>query len=210
MPRKPIDKRQGPHLDARQACWEAIRKLGEFTLDQLECATFENRRTLKSHVNAFEKGGYIKAIGKVQRRNKTQSAKSLRQLNHQKRYKLVKNVGYHAPRLTKDGKPSKHGRGTQAMWLVMKVLSDFDFNDLAEAASGDDVQVAPRTAQKYIQMINKAGYLQELQKGKPGRPARYALIESRWSGPLAPMIQLTRHVYDPNKREVVWGEEVAT
>lgn len=205
MARKPAHLREGNHIDARHAAWAQMRKRDQFSLDDLEIATGDNRGTIATYVQSLEKGGYIEQVGHEAPRRRGQRRTNT--LNHKKLYRLVRDVGYHAPRLKRDGSPVTQGKGTENMWRVIKVLSTFDWRELAEAASGSDHTVSPYTAREYIRFLSKAGYLRLVRKGKPGVTDRYTLIESRWSGPYAPQIQNTKHVYDPNLGQVVWPGE---
>ncbi|WP_423828505.1 hypothetical protein, partial [Staphylococcus aureus] len=80
-------------------------------------------------------------------------------------------------------------------------------HSLAVQASTEEHAVRHREAQYYIGYLYRAGYLHRTVAGGPGRPARYRLIPSRYTGPLPPQIQRIRQVWDANKQEVVWRPE---
>jgi hypothetical protein len=90
------------------------------------------------------------------------------------------------------------GRGREQMWQTMRALGSFTVADLFVAASTDDHPVAESEARTYCQMLQRAGYLS-------GGAAGYRLV--RYTGPLPPMIQRIKSVYDPNLKEVVWSSE---
>ncbi|MEZ5571206.1 MAG: hypothetical protein R3E64_04205 [Halioglobus sp.] len=209
MARKPVHLRPGVHVDAREAAWAAMRKLKQFTMEDLQKATKDNYSTLATYVQALAKGGYVEMVGHDTRGVRTAGIRQRKNINHAGIFRLIKDVGYHAPRVKRDGTPVTQGKGRENMWRVIKVLSEFDWHDLAEAASGKDCAVAPNEAKDYVNTLAKAGYLRTLQKAKPGTAARYCLIQSRWSGPKSPMIQRVKQVYDPNLGKVVWPLECA-
>lgn len=206
MARKPVHLRPAGHLDARDAAWAVIRRKQQFTLDDLEIATGEHRETLATYVRALEKGAYIVHIGHDAPTRRGQRSNT--SLNHKKLYKLINDVGVEAPRLKRDGTPVTQGRGRENMWTAIRILDDFDFHELAEEASVDDVDVGPREACEYVRHLRKAGYLSIVQKSKPGRATRYRLLPGKFTGPKPPMIQRIKQVFDPNLGEVVWSQEV--
>lgn len=120
-------------------------------------------------------------------------------------WKLIGDVGYHAPRLRADGSKVTQGEVTAQLWLAMCGLKDFDFRDLVQSAS---IEIPEATAKDYCKRLLGAGYLRVLVKADPhrGRIARYRLV--RPSGPRAPQVQRVRQVYDPNTGAVypVGGE----
>lgn len=115
-------------------------------------------------------------------------------------YTLIKDVGNEPPRVRRDGSFVAMGRGREQLWQTMRALSVFTFADLQVAASTDEHPVAFAEAKTYCQVLHKAGYL---AKGAMG----YRLI--RYTGPLPPMIQRVKNVYDPNLKQVICihGEE---
>jgi hypothetical protein len=116
-----------------------------------------------------------------------------------------------APRLRRDGSPAaEQGRGQEQMWRAMKMLAEFDALDLAAAASTDEVRVKPATATAYLKHLKAAGYLMVICPAQPGRgragggaQARYRLKPGMNTGPLAPQIETTDYVYDPNTGRVM-------
>lgn len=108
-----------------------------------------------------------------------------------------------APRLRPGGVEAGTSRGQQHMWNAMRRLKSFDFNDLAAIASTDDCVISPGTAQRYIGLLNRAGYLVEVRRPGPRRRGRYRLRCN--TGPRAPRI--VRALHDPNTGEIIIGEE---
>lgn len=194
----------------RQAIWEAIRAQRDgFSAVSLSDATDIHRDTVKSYLTGLEAAGYIERIGNelpksgiVGVQAKTQFAKVI--------FRLVKDVGIDAPRVTRDGKPVIQGAGRDQMWRTLRMLAgDFTFRDLAIAASTEEVPVSEVDANDYVKHLAGAGYLILAQKGGPNRPARYRFNRAKNTGPKAPMVQRLKTVFDPNLGKVVWQEEIA-
>lgn len=197
----------GSKPSGRQAIWEAIRAQREsFSVVSLSKATDTHRDTVGTYVRGLEAAGYVERIGTQLPDSgimgvaaKTQFAQVL--------YRLVKDVGIEAPRVTRDGKPVTMGAAQEQMWRTMKILSDFTFRDLAISASTEAVAVSEIAAKDYAAFLAAAGYLLTIQKGGPKGPARYRFNRAKNTGPKAPMIQRLKTVFDPNTRLVVWQEE---
>jgi hypothetical protein len=210
MPRQPVSNRAGAAFpDARAAVWASIRKRKQFTIEDLETDTREKNRTISTYVQSLQIGGLVEMVGHDTRGLQASGTSKSKNMNRPGIFRLIKDVGVETPRVRRDGSLVTQGSGTRNMWRVMKVLNRFDFQELALEASVDEVIVRPNTAKDYISLLHKAGYLQEVQKSKPGKAAQYRLIRSRFSGPKPPQIQRVRHVYDPNLGKVVWPQEFA-
>jgi len=210
MPRKPVSDRAGAEFtDARAAVWAAIRKRKQFTIEDLELDTRENNRTISTYVQSLKNGGILEMVGHDTRGMNSQGVTKRKHMNRPGIFRLVKNVGSEAPRLQRDGTVVTQGSGTRNMWRVMKVLPSFDYRELANEASVDDVVVKLSAAKDYIHYLHKAGYLQLVRASKPGTAAQYRMIRSRFTGPKPPQIQRVKHVFDPNVGKVVWPQECA-
>ncbi|MEB3167886.1 MAG: hypothetical protein VKK97_04050 [Synechococcaceae cyanobacterium] len=170
-------------MQTRDALWAAIRRLGAFTLKDVRGET----RCSKGQVEEYVKG--LAAAGIVER-----------VANELGRYVLVKDSGIEAPRVRRDGTLVTMGRGREQLWQTMLALGSFTVADLFVAASTDDHAVAESEARSYCQALCQAGYL---VRGVGG----YRLV--RYTGPLPPMIQRIKAVYDPNLKAVVWSSEEA-
>ena len=195
MPREPVD------LNPRQAAgqgelmvWSAIRSLaakspykpsirgrgaGEFTRADVEKASRCSKETVNTLLQKLLKGGYVEKL----------SAERF------KRHKfcLIQDVGVEPPRLNPDGSPAPES-GQQRMWRAARILKSFTPQELAAAASSGGPSVTLETAKSYCRMLAKAKYL-------VGGPDTWTLV--RQTGPLAPMIQKAKQVYDPNLGQVV-------
>ena len=186
MALKPVDKRNG--LDSRQALWEAIRRLQRFTLRELRNETLLSMDSVREYVSGLEKAQYL------QREERAAGS------NAATVWELIKDVGVEAPRVRRDGTPVTQGDGRRNMWEAMRILRVFTPRDLAVAASLPDCPVKESTALDYAKHLCKAGYLK-----KNGR--EYRFLPSAYTGPLAPQIQRTKRVWDPNLKQVRWRSD---
>jgi len=120
-------------------------------------------------------------------------------------YRLVRDVGVDAPRVTRDGRPVIQGVGTERMWVSMKVLREFDHGELAQAASDGEHQVNETTAKSYCAFLWRAGYLALATRNNgPHAKARYRFNRARNTGPRAPLVTRAKEVMDANTGELMW------
>jgi len=188
----------------RDSIWLAIRKLVRFTTMDIENETRQPLSTIRTYVQGLERAGYLKKAGEKQ-------TGTLPQQHRATIWELINDIGIETPRVTKDGKAVTQGRKRENMWRAIKILNDFDAIDLIVHASTESDPVSLSTAKEYIKFLHKAGYLVLRQKSQPGnkpgtgKKARYRFLPSKNTGPLPPMIQRVKHLYDPNLGEVVWS-----
>lgn len=184
-----------------QGFWEIIRKLhrdkGAWTVQEVDGRSNVNRGTVDDFIQRLLKGGYIVKDGA--------NAKTTF-------YRLVKDQP-DAPRLKRDGTPAiEPGLGQEQMWRSIKMLARFDAREISVHASTENVPVPLVAAKSYISRLHRAGYLVEAAPAKPGHKpgtgtlATYRLLPSMNTGPLAPQIQRTDFVWDPNRKEVMGPE----
>ena len=193
------------YLKPQDAVWVAIRQLKAFTQEDIEIKLVNeklsgiNSYTVKSYMARLEKGGFIQL----------RSYEQVNNIAKRITYELINDVGVHSPCLNKDGQISTQGRGRTNLWRSMKVLSSFDKVEISEAASVNGTTVKEGEAQDYIKHLYKAGYLVKVSEYNrtTGELARYKLLKSKNTGALPPMIQRTKHIFDPNLRKVVWQEK---
>lgn len=171
--------------DPRQEIWTAIKKCPcDFTIGDLVATTRINRSTVYDYVKGLTLAGHL--------------AFTPAPPGKSGQWRLVRDTGYHAPRVRRDGKAVTAGEATGQLWLAMCSLKDFDYRDLIQNSS---IEIAASFAQDYCSNLLAAGYFRVLSKANPaqGRIARYRLI--RDSGPRAPQIQRVKRVFDPNTGE---------
>lgn len=169
-------------VDGRQDMWLALKKKADgFTVTDVVTATGVNRTTALRYLKSLVTAGFLT----VDEPEPGQAAV----------YCLVKDVGFHAPRVRADGSKISQGEAIGQLWVAMLGLKDFDFRELMQSAS---IEIPEATAKDYCKRLLSAGYLRVLAKANParGKIARYRLI--RASGPRAPQVQKVPQVYDPN------------
>lgn len=200
--RKPVHlQAQGPKGD-RQHMWEVIRKMHRtswpITVRQVweKASEWGPKGRVRDYITGLVAAGYLRPIEGAP--------------GPAVQYELIKDCGMEAPRVRKDGTEVTQGRGREQMWRTVKIIGDFTARDLAQAASTPAFTVAENTAKDYCTMLAGAEYLATTRKGSPGVPARYRLVQSRWTGPRAPMIQRLKQLYDPNTGEVVYRRNPQT
>ncbi|MGC0151220.1 hypothetical protein ACPRNU_02025 [Chromobacterium vaccinii] len=201
--RKPAHLEMVGGKNKRQRIWEYIRQSREgFAVSEAAWKAHVDGDTTRTYFQSLENGSYITVINPV------------RGPQEEKRYRLERDTGLEAPRLTRSGQPVTQGLAQEQMWRAMRILSgDFSFPELAALASTPEVAVSPAAAQCYLKHLAKAGYVTLVQKsmsrvGTGRTPSRYRFSTSRYTGPRPPMIQRSKSVYDPNLDKVVWQEEM--
>lgn len=199
--RKPVHlQAQGPKED-RQFIWETLRQMHKAG-EVIAVSEVWKRGTgngpkgrVRDYINGLVAAGYLRQWAET---GKTTE------------YELVKDCGMEAPRVRKDGTEVTQGRGREQMWRTIKIIGEFSARDLAQSASTPAFPVAENTAKDYCTMLAGGEYLAVVRPGSPGVPARYRLVQSRWTGPRAPMIQRLKQLYDPNTGEVVYRRNPKT
>jgi hypothetical protein len=196
MARKPVDKLTAD--ENRDAVWQAICDVKIFTISDIYSRISLSRDTIRDYVLGLEKAGIL-----------AREPVSTQIIGQSVIFRLIKtDRRIEAPRVRKDGTEVTQGRGRENMWAVMKALKTFTALDVAVTASNDQCAVALGEAKKYIQHLEKAGYLTLIQPGKPGgtktpgQLARYLFIKN--TGPKPPQIQRCTQVWDANLKQVVW------
>jgi len=185
-----------------QGYWQLIREAhyrdGAFTVWDIEGQTNADRKAVRDYIRRLEKAGIVAEAGFTERGEKVR--------------RLISDPGPEAPRLRRDGSPAREtGRGNEQLWRAARMLGQFTLQELSTAASTDEVQVSRETAKTYCRHLHRAGYLArvnggEARRGETPKPIVYRLLPSAYTGPLAPQIQLTRFVFDPNMGRVVGPE----
>ncbi|PHR52919.1 MAG: hypothetical protein COA47_17400 [Robiginitomaculum sp.] len=189
MSRKPIDQVvKGRDGTPRERVWKFIRGRKEaFTVRDISDAVKVNYGLSRPYLKSLVLAGYVGLVRLPQK------------VTDFTTYKFIKGP-MTPPRVRKDGSPVTQGSGQENMWRSMKMLGAFSTSELAIASSSDEVTVSGGTASSYITMLVKAGYLRKVSEV----PSRWVLLTAKRTGPLAPMVQRVKHVYDPNLKKVVW------
>lgn len=108
----------------RQLIWQEIRKQRDFTLNRLSSACKIHRDTIETYVTGLRKAGFVELIEKTAI-NKPYVVTTFTE----NRYRLAKDVGIDAPRVTRDGKILSADIN-QDLWRAMKILKEFSITDL--------------------------------------------------------------------------------
>lgn len=176
--RRPVD--QSP--DGPQAMWQALKKTPEhITATAVATATKLHRSTVGKYLKALTASGHL--------------AYDEPPVGTAGSWRLINDIGFHAPRVRADGSKVTQGEITKQIWQAMQGLKKFDYRELMQNST---IDIPEETAKDYCKRLLAAGYLRVLSKANPAEAkiARYLLIRS--SGPQAPQIQRVRQVYDPN------------
>ncbi|WP_457571287.1 hypothetical protein [Desulfovulcanus sp.] len=179
---KPVNERNS--LSTREAIWQAVRRLREFTRTDVWKKCNCDRSTVRYYLRCWEAAGIIEQIGKRKEGNGRPN----------NIYRLVRD-SLEPPRVRKDGSPVKMGIGRMQMWRAMRILKQFTLQDLVAGASTEEHNVALEEAKTYCRFLLRAGYLRQ-------RDNVFRLVN--YTGPKAPMIQRIKRVFDPNLNKVTW------
>lgn len=208
MARKPARLERAGALTPRDRMWKAIRALQiteTCSWSPIEVQFLANlRATEPAHIDSVE--SYLRGLAKAQPPY-VQLLDGGRCRAELWLYRLVRDVGVEAPRVTADGKSVTEGVASEQMWTAMKALHDFDSEELAAAASTPACTVSVETVKSYLKYLERAGYVtivQECQRGRGGSKARYRFNRAKNTGPRAPLITKLKEVMDGNTAEIVW------
>jgi len=189
----------------RQRVWDVIRKCpAAIDPRNIKTAAAVSESVVRDYLRALSNGGYIEVVTEAH----------VNKLCVRRIYRLVRDCGVEAPRLTKSGEEVKQGSVNEAMWSTLRRMfkaESVDYRQLAAFASTKLNPVPEGTAKAYVLALAAAGYLECVQPANNGRnsaAARYRLRAEMESGRRAPMIQRTKTVFDPNWNKVVWAEKV--
>lgn len=204
MSRKPAHLEMSGGKSPRQRAWEAMRaSRGGFDQEYVARRGNVSESIVKDYVRALLNGGYIEI----------HAEERINALCVKRTYRMVRDSGVEAPRLTKKGVEVPHGCVNEAMWGTLRRMfksEAVDYRQLAAFASTASRPISEATAKAYVLSLAMAGYLECVQqaiRGGKAMPARYRLLPSMDSGRRAPMIQRTKVVFDPNWNKVVWTEQ---
>lgn len=192
----------------RQKMWDAIREnLNDFTLEQVRAAANMKLDAARDYLTGLVKAGFCIKTHE-QPFNTGSSLIAPQQAQAVYHYKLVRDCGNEAPRVTRAGKLVVDvGMKNEAMWRVLRICGAVTPRQLAALASNDVIVVSEETANTYLRFLCRAEYLTLVQDAKPNvRQAKYKLLNSKNTGAKPPQIQRTKRVFDPNVGSVVYSE----
>lgn len=190
-----------PAQNPRQRVWLAIRKFkDDFTLLQVAKEGAMKEGSARTYLSGLRKAGFIEIAYEEQ-----VDGKGVKRIH----YKLVRDVGYNAPTIDRDGIETKPAQINKAMWNTLRILKKaINAEELAALSSNDEVSISVATANVYLQLLNSAGYLAVIEKHQniAGKKTKYRLIEHMNTGPMPPQIQRAKQVFDPNTNTVMYSE----
>ncbi len=172
--------------DGRQEMWQAIKTMPQqITVRAVVEKTGLNRTSVLRYLKALTAAGHL-------------ASKDVA-IGFPSLWELVRDTGYHAPRVREDGSKVTQGEVYEQLWRGMYMLKSFSARDLIEHAS---ITISEATARDYCKRLLAAGYLRVERKADPHKAllASYRLIRNK--GPQAPQVQRVQQIYDPNSREV--------
>lgn len=177
--------------------WRLIRAAaaagaGTFTISEIAGETNAQRQSVEHYVARLRAGGFV---------GLAEPAK----INKPNVFRLLKSPTT-APRLRADGSEITIASAQERLWRAMRSLVRFSTRELAYAATVEKHPVLVKTAQRYVNQLACAGYLEA--QGASRRPALYRLKPGMNTGPKPPSILAIDAVWDRNLNEVI-GEPVA-
>lgn len=204
MARKPIHLEMKGGKTPRQRIWEAVRaNRKRFTQAEIAEVVGGLEENIDKYFRGLVAAQFIEVIAEER----------VGRFSVRKTYRLVRDNGVEAPRVTRAGAQVVHGAITEAMWGTMHRMferKDFNCRELAAFASTANRTVTKCMAERYIAALHAAGYLNRTQEavlGMKGQPARYVMKASKYTGPRAPIMQHARTIYDPNQGRIVWVDQ---
>lgn len=186
----------------RQRVWNEIRKARTgFSLVEIAFAADMKEGSARDYFKGLENAGYIALDYEEQIPGKRVKRKY---------YKLIKDCGFTAPNVDRNGVETHPAQGQQAMWNTLRIgYPVVNADELAKISSNDEIQINVATANVYLQLLYSAGYLAlvQMSQNKSGKKAKYQLFDHMNTGPIPPQIQRSKQVYDPNRGEVMFREQ---
>ena len=190
-----------PQQSPRQRVWLAISKFkNDFTLLQVAEEGAMKETSTRDFITGLQRAGYIEVAYE-----QAISGKRVKRLH----YRLIRDVGYNAPTVDRDGNETKPAQANKAMWNTLRILKRaINAEELAALSSNDELQIAVHTANSYLQLLHSAGYLRVTQKYQniTGKKSKYQLYEHMNTGPIPPQIQRAKQVFDPNTNKLMFSE----
>ncbi len=173
----------------REAAWSAMRRLRRFTIIDLrrEVGGDASIERIRRYVQGLESAGYLKRI---------KPGRGF--LMHQ--FRLERDTGVEAPRVTRDGREDTQGRIRESVWRTIRILKDFTIPELVALIDG----LTTTNARSYLRYLRYGGYV------VMGPGYRFRILPVMCRGPKAPVVQGNGQVYDPNLGRVVWKRERAS
>lgn len=173
--------------EARHLVWTSLRETPDgLTRKALADLHQVAPSTVANYLNALLAGGYVEKI---------EAARGAPV------WRLIRDTGFHAPRLRADGSAVTTGNATRNMWRSMRILKQFSARELSATATTTDTEVTEVHARVYCHKLLQAGYLRVIKKARPPHVAAVYRL-ARNTGPQPPKVQRVQQVFDPNTKRV--------
>ncbi|MHA3079522.1 hypothetical protein [Acinetobacter sp. ANC 5502] len=192
-----------PYESPRQRVWNSIRKNREkFTIAQVAEDGNTVYESARGFVSQLAKAGIVKILDEKPIHHENCLVK-------QRTYQLIKDIGYTYPTMTKSGELIIGVSGNKAMWNTLRITKQpINADELAAISSNDTLTIEVTTANNYLMLLHKAGYLKRTKEPNRniGGKAKYLLLPDMNTGPKPPQVQRVKHVFDPNINQVMFAE----
>ena len=195
-------KSTGPVQTPRQRCWLAIRNNKDaFNINQIANLSKMKYESAREFVACLNKAKIVEVIHETPIHHENCVVK-------QKIYRLVKDIGYTAPQVSKRGEIIKKSSCNKAMWNTLRITQNaLNYEELAQLSSNDEIQISQLTAREYLRFLYQAGYLKLVSRYKTtGGKNKFQLFSAMNTGPIPPQIQRAKQVFDPNTNQVMYSE----
>lgn len=191
-PKRPVVLRPLARLTGRDAVWSVIRDLSggaglPFTVRDIARRIQGGRDMIRDYLAGLVTAGIVEhATPAMHRQGAT--------------YRLLRDMGVEAPRLTRAGAIDDTPTDQERMWQAMKAMPSFAVADIMVCTGIASV----RTVRHYIRDLTRAGYLAPLHRASTTDTARYRLLTARNTGPRPPAVRRSGAVIDLNLGRQVW------
>lgn len=167
MVREPATLESARRLSPRDRVWAAIRKLGEFEMADLwrEARVYEGTTR-----------GYLRCLLQAE----PPFIEVTRAATHSqgRRFRRVRDVGAHAPRLREDGRAITHGAAAENIWRSIRALREFSVGEIVAASVTDEVSIGALYARTFLNNLVLRGCLVRTPR-MAGFAVRYRMIPAR-------------------------------
>ena len=195
--RKPAQLEMIGGKSSRQRMWEVIRDKqcrDSFSSENIIQRANVDEDTYYTYIQCLLAGGYLEQLEMSGRRR-------------QRVFRLIKDCGLEAPRLDRQGNPTKSGQGIEAVWRTLRMMGELDAGVLYSHVNAAGIDLAISTIKSYITALKRAGYLVVTHPSTPNRMERFCLKAGMNTGPRPPQVQRVKTVYDPNLNKVMFAED---
>lgn len=212
--RRPARLERAGALTPRDRIWSAIRSFGlheEFSIAEIMVLTAHQVDGRTEWVQAATVLPYIEGLANAKPPYVYQTGiaqrPAMRPVRECRRFRLLRDVGAHAPNVRRDGKPALEAAGQLQMWnAARKHKGPFDWRAIALCCPGTPMG----TVKCYLKFLSRAGYLRTVNEGRGGKPSVFEFIRARDTGPRAPLVSADKSVMDGNTGDIVLNPKEAS